>query len=598
MIIRITKHKSGFADYMRTGKRADSPFTREEKDFVIPLHGDLDLFKKTEDYLNKNKTYKTNYAHITISFSKQDREKLYDQDGNIKVTELKEIVKEVLNFYTAGYTENEIIAYAEAHFPKIKHEKDKLTGELKERFTHIHLAIAEYNPLLDNKLLIRPFNEYADNLLQTYIAKKYGFDLPIKHKRQKGKIELIRKELIKLLKSIRTEEELIEFFKINNIKYRKVETKKNCYYKIINPHGRDINLRGAGFKHLEEIAKKGFVSENIENTLTIKEKLKLKPLEELESEIRHFISKRDEYISKRSKKRSELLKEANKAEEDYTIIELNKEERKKLLEDTLKEAESLKIKRPTNIIENELIKSKDEQEKEKRRQELERLKKIPAKVVLLYAFKKFKINKNDYIVTENNKIKNKNNRQKPKSVIDFLTKECYLRFSEAIEELKKVEKILKQIREKNERDRIIEAIKRRERELIEETERMQQVERGIKQTEERIRETIINTKAVTRELDKHYRQRNNEIRKELSRYYRKSIARGARKIFTKEFRENIARRVKQAVTGTADKITELGERIAGVARTIKVMLDFKKMFKEEDNFEYKNEYKPTRKFKR
>jgi len=595
MIIRITKHKSGFADYMRTGKRTDSPYTRTEKDFVVTLYGDLDLFKKTEDYLNKNKTYKTNYAHITISFSKQDREKLYDQDGNIKITELEEIVKEVLKFYTAGYTENEIIAYAEAHFPKIKYEKDKLTGELKERLEHIHLAIAEYNPLFDNKLLIRPFNEYTDNLLQTYIAKKHGFDLPIEHKRPKGKIELIRKKLIKLLKNIRTEQELIEVFKLNNIEYRKVETKKNCYYKIINPDGRDINLRGAGFKHLEEIAEKGYVSENIENTLTIKEKIKLKPLEELESEIKDFISKREEYISKRSKKRLELLKKANKAEEDYTILELNQEERKKLLEDTLKEALSLKIERSTNIIENEIIKSKEEQEKERRRQELERLKQIPAQVILSYAFNKFEINKGDYIVTKDNKIKNKNNRQKPKSVIDFLTKECHLRFSEAIEELKKVENELK---EKNERNRIIEAIKRRERELIEETERMQQIERGIKRTEERIRETIINTEAVARELNKHYRQRDEEIRKELGRYYRKSITRGAKKIFTEEFREDIARRVKQAVSGIADKITEFGKRITRVARTIKVMLDFKKVFK-EDSFKYQDEYKPpTRKFKR
>jgi len=595
MIIRITKHKSGFADYMRTGKRADSPFTREEKDFVIPLYGDLDLFKKTEDYLNKNKTYKTNYAHITISFSKQDREKLYDENGNIKVTELEKIVKEVLKFYTSGYTENEKIVYAEAHFPKIKYEKDKLTGELKERLEHIHLAIAEYNPLLDNKLLIRQFNEYADNLLQTYIAKKYGFDLPIEHKRQKGKIEFIRKELIKLFKNIKTEQELIEFFEINNIRYRKVETKKNCYYKIINPKGRDINLRGAGFKHLEEIAKKGYVSENIKDTLTIKERLKLKPLEELESEIKDFISKREEYILKRSKKRSELLKEANKAEKDYTILELNQEERKKLLEDTLKEAESLKIERPTNIIENEIIKSKEEQEKERRRQELERLKQIPAQVVLAYAFKKFGINKDDYIVTEDNKIKNKNNQQKPKSVIDFLTKECHLRFTEAIKELKKVENILKQIKEKNERDRIIEAIKQRERRIDEAVRGMQS--------------KTIDTGAI----NEHYRREVRRIKKELegeikrvgeelTKYYKQRISTESRRIFDEGFKQDIARRVKQAVSRIADeiaefreRITKLGERIVKIAKKIKFNKELDKIF-ERNN--YQNEYKPTRKFKR
>jgi len=53
--------------------------------------------------------------------------------------------------------------------------------------------------------------------------------------------------------------------------------------------------------------------------------------------------------------------------------------------------------------------------------------------VLDYTIEKYKLNPSDYEVTEDNKINNLNNKQKPKNVIDFLQKELNIKTSEAID---------------------------------------------------------------------------------------------------------------------------------------------------------------------
>jgi len=69
--------------------------------------------------------------------------------------------------------------------------------------------------------------------------------------------------------------------------------------------------------------------------------------------------------------------------------------------------------------------------------ELSELKKnLSAEAVVNFAVKKYKLNRDDFEITADNKINNKGNRAKPKNVIDFLQKEINLTTKEAIEECK------------------------------------------------------------------------------------------------------------------------------------------------------------------
>ena len=74
MLARITRSKEGFADYLITGKRADSAYSRNEKDKVVPLYGNLNVFKKTEIYLDQ----------ILISAPKREDEVFSVQNGRVE----------------------------------------------------------------------------------------------------------------------------------------------------------------------------------------------------------------------------------------------------------------------------------------------------------------------------------------------------------------------------------------------------------------------------------------------------------------------------------------------------------------------------------
>ena len=57
---------------------------------------------------------------------------------------------------------------------------------------------------------------------------------------------------------------------------------------------------------------------------------------------------------------------------------------------------------------------------------------LDAKIVLEYAKTKYKLDTNNYVINEDNKINNINNKQKPKNIIDFLQKELNLSSKESI----------------------------------------------------------------------------------------------------------------------------------------------------------------------
>ena len=97
------------------------------------------------------------------------------------------------------------------------------------------------------------------------------------------------------------------------------------------------------------------------------------------------------------------------------------------------------IERPTSLsqsLKREAVEKK-EQRKANEDINIDVLKEnLEAQRVLEYAVDKYKLEATNYIITDDNKIKNKSNRQKPKNIIDFMQKELNLTTKKAIEECK------------------------------------------------------------------------------------------------------------------------------------------------------------------
>ena len=132
MLARVSRGKEGMAEYLITGHRSDDHHSRKEKDHVIPVFGDIDVFQKAEDYLLKNKNYKDSYTHITVAFSKRDMSKLEGLEGAEKNKAYQDITERYIKHHTSGYDlKHEVIAYAEVHEPKVKKfkGKDRLRSE-------------------------------------------------------------------------------------------------------------------------------------------------------------------------------------------------------------------------------------------------------------------------------------------------------------------------------------------------------------------------------------------------------------------------------------------------------------------------------------
>jgi hypothetical protein len=338
MIARVTRAKEGFADYLITGTRKDSIYKRDQKDRTITLYGNLQTFKQIEKYLNKYKNYESNYIHITLSFSKKDMDLLNEIKDEEKRDELfKELVLIYLKHHTSGYDlTNEVLAYSEAHLPKIQ-----INQKNRQRMSHIHIAIAKYNPLDDTQLRTPFFNNsFLDDVLQSYVCKKYGFEIPRKDEDKKNdtnekiqdennledkiksKIAITRANWIELLKDIKTPDELIYFLQ-NDLKLEENKDFKIAgsnsykYIKILNLQERNkksnsLNLNGIDFQR--------FILKDDKNRTFPRHKSK----KELEDILSSYYQTRIENIYKRkSKKSKELLKDIYISENQKTSQKLN-----------------------------------------------------------------------------------------------------------------------------------------------------------------------------------------------------------------------------------------------------------------------------------
>ena len=155
MIVKISKGEKGVADYLKTGKKRDSKLTRDEKDDRLPLAGNLDLIEMSERHQSKKKNKKHNYYHISLSFTSEEWNKLYES-GNID-----ELIIDFLRLTFPNHDIDELLFYAEAHLPIIKEEpyiprpegalenrtlnKKHKNGEPLKREPHIHLIVSFEN---------------------------------------------------------------------------------------------------------------------------------------------------------------------------------------------------------------------------------------------------------------------------------------------------------------------------------------------------------------------------------------------------------------------------------------------------------------------
>lgn len=155
MIVKISKGEKGIADYLKTGKKRDSKLTRDEKDDRLPLAGNLDLIEMSERHQSKKKNKKHNYYHISLSFTSEEWNRLYES-GNIY-----EFIMDFLKLTFPNHDIDELLFYAEAHLPIIKEEpyiprpegalenrtlnKKHKNGEPLKREPHIHLIVSFEN---------------------------------------------------------------------------------------------------------------------------------------------------------------------------------------------------------------------------------------------------------------------------------------------------------------------------------------------------------------------------------------------------------------------------------------------------------------------
>jgi hypothetical protein len=139
---------------------------------------------------------------------------------------------------------------------------------------------------------------------------------------------------------------------------------------------------------------------------------------------------------------------------DDFIKEVKKQIVEKIEEQNKKEGINLnnseEIYRPTSLLDNYIFDNKSKIFEAEKINDINFLKEnLEANIVLEFAKQKYNINLDDFEVVDGNKINNKTNRQKPKSIIDFFTKEIGIPVGEATQICKDL--ISKQLI-KNDRD--------------------------------------------------------------------------------------------------------------------------------------------------
>jgi len=135
MIIRQGGGNSGVVEYLVKGTKFGRHYSRGELDNRIIIDGDLEV---TDVIINsipdKNQE---RYLHITLSFNEPDI-------TPEKIQAVYESYKEQL---LVAYRGGEINTYAEIHWPRTQQLLNKTTGEMYDRYPHVHMVIPKINLL-------------------------------------------------------------------------------------------------------------------------------------------------------------------------------------------------------------------------------------------------------------------------------------------------------------------------------------------------------------------------------------------------------------------------------------------------------------------
>jgi hypothetical protein len=192
--------------YLENGTKND----RDEKDTRIALFGDIDILQLAIK-LGHDKGYKETYRNLVVSF---------DED-EVGIEDLQKIAVSYIKQYTMGYKDDEIVAYAETHLPKIKYKMkfNRTTQQFEKikRKPHIHLSFAMYSPKLDKKLMLNSNDKriYDINLLTRKFEQEYGF-APVEKKAISNDITQV-KNTSKKLHTRTTIKQTIDSYVYNNI---------------------------------------------------------------------------------------------------------------------------------------------------------------------------------------------------------------------------------------------------------------------------------------------------------------------------------------------------------------------------------------------
>ena len=128
----------------------------------------------------------------------------------------------------------------------------------------------------------------------------------------------------------------------------------------------------------------------------------------------------------------QFIKEAKK--QILIKVEVQNQTQKK--EEENKEIKKVEIKptRPVSQLDNCIFENESKIFESEKANDLKFLKEnLSAQIVLDFAIRKYNINLDEFEVVDDNKINNKTNRQKPKSIIDFFTKEIGVSIKETTE---------------------------------------------------------------------------------------------------------------------------------------------------------------------
>lgn len=148
MLARVTGGKSGIVNYLIDGIKSGRELDRDQLDKRICLEGNLNL----TDEIIMSMDSSENYLHITLSFNEK----------NITSEQIEQVYCAYRDKLLNAYDREEYNIYAEIHQPKIKSYQDKKTGEMVERFPHVHIVLPKKN-LVTGKAF-NPFGLYSDSV--------------------------------------------------------------------------------------------------------------------------------------------------------------------------------------------------------------------------------------------------------------------------------------------------------------------------------------------------------------------------------------------------------------------------------------------------